>query len=39
MSKRRGLKLVTLKSRHLKVIFIDLMGLHGGHLVETYNLL
>ncbi len=27
-------KLATLKSRHLKDIFIHLMGLLGGHLVE-----
>jgi hypothetical protein len=27
-------KLATLKSRHLKAIFIHLMGLLGGHLAE-----
>jgi hypothetical protein len=39
MSKRKGLKFATLKFRHLKAIFIYLMGLHGGHLIKGCNLL
>jgi hypothetical protein len=31
------LKLVTLKFEHLKAIFICLIGLLGGHLIEGYN--
>jgi hypothetical protein len=38
LSKKSGPKLITLKSKHLKAIFICLMGLPGGHLVEGYNL-
>jgi hypothetical protein len=38
LSKRRGLKLATLKSKHLKAIFIHLMRLLGGHLVEGCTL-
>jgi hypothetical protein len=38
MNKKTRLKLVTLKSKHLKVIFIHLMGLRNGHLIEGYSL-
>jgi hypothetical protein len=39
MNKKRGLKLTTLKSRHLKAIFMHLMGLPSGHMVGGCNLL
>jgi len=35
--KQFWIKLATLKSEHLKAIFICLMGLHGTHLVERLN--